>query len=326
MFTVGVDLGGTLIRAGLFTQEGRLVERLELPTKAAEGPQAVIGRIKESIYSLWGGLGDEGAGQQIAGIGVGCPGPLNPFTGVVLSPPNLSGWVDVPLRDILMHEFGVPVLLNNDANAAALGEYFYGQGRGINNLVYLTISTGVGAGIICDGKLLLGEHGSAGEIGHMTIDPSGPLCGCGNHGCFEALVSGTGIVRRATAKLQRLRTNSADYVSLLEVGEFSAEDVFQAARMGDHLATAIVEETWGYLGIGLANLVNLYNPKMIVLGGGVSKAGDFLLEPAIAIAQKRALRGLTEGVVFSVTELGADVGLFGAAALVSYSQTGNGKP
>ncbi|MFD0675852.1 MULTISPECIES: ROK family protein [unclassified Paenibacillus] len=321
MYTIGVDLGGTQIRAGLFDQKGELLFKAEALTLAQEGAEAVIGRIKKSIREVIGYTGEH-TSDSISGIGIGSPGPLNPFTGMVLSPSNLPGMVDIPLQQIIADEFHVPVYLNNDANAAALGEWLYGKGRNTKNMLYITISTGIGAGVIVDGHLLLGEQGSAGEVGHMIIDPQGPLCSCGNYGCFEACASGTGIVQRTREKLARYRREgqtSFSQLQLVEEESLTSKDIFAAAMLNDNLAMEIVEETRTYLGIGLINLINLYNPQKIIIGGGVSKAGDFLLKPSVEMAQQRSLLGIRD-VEFSMASLGDNAGLYGAAALVNYHQ------
>ncbi|MEK3723968.1 ROK family protein [Paenibacillus sp. FSL H8-0034] len=320
-YTVGVDLGGTQIRVGLFDQTGRLLMKDEALTLAQEGSDAVIGRIKKGIHEVINQAGEQISGS-IAGIGVGSPGPLDPFTGVVLSPTTLPGMLDIPLRQILIDEFQVPVYLNNDANAAALGEWLYGNGRNANNMLYITISTGIGAGVIVDGRLLLGEQGSAGEIGHMIIDPRGPLCECGNYGCWEACASGTGIAERTKHKLVRYANEGKAPFSQSELYGLEAptsKDVFAAAIRHDALAMEIVEETRTYLGIGLINMINLYNPQKIIFGGSVSKAGDFLLKPAVEMAKRQSLLGMRD-VEFTMATLGDNVGLYGAAALVSYQQ------
>lgn len=300
---------------------GGLLFKAEALTLAQEGAEAVIGRIKKSIHEVIGYARDHNS-SNIAGIGIGSPGPLNPFTGMVLSPSNLPGMVDIPLQQIIADEFHIPVYLNNDANAAALGEWLYGNGRNTKNMLYVTISTGIGAGVIVDGHLLLGEQGSAGEVGHMIIDPHGPLCSCGNRGCWEACASGTGIVERTKEKLAHYAKEgqtSFSQLQLVGVEKLTTRDIFTAAIGHDALAMEIVEETRTYLGIGLINMINLYNPQKIIFGGGVSKAGDFLLKPVVEMAQRQSLLGIRD-VEFSMAALGDNVGLYGAAALVSYQQ------
>jgi glucokinase len=267
----------------------------------------IIAAVKDTIHNV-----DTSA---ILGIGVGCPGPLDPFKGIVMSPSNLPGWVNTPLKDILHQAFSVPVYLHNDANAAALGEFYYGAGRDVQDMIYVTISTGIGGGVILDGRLLLGAQGNAAEIGHMVIDPEGPQCGCGAFGCLEAWASGTGIAKRAKALLEE-RVGTASVLRTLEA--LTSKDVFMAAQEGDKFALEIVDITREKLGIGIGNLINLYNPQKIVFGGGVSKVGDYLLKPAIEKAASVALKGPYELVRFEMTALGGDVGLVGAAALVKY--------
>ncbi len=315
MFLIGVDLGGTQIRIGLFTEEGELLDRKATLTKAEEGPTKVVERIKSLIHEISLPVIVKNGKESIGGIGIGCPGPLDVFEGIIMSPPNLPGWNRIPLKKLLEEEFQLSVYLNNDANAAVLGEYFFGSGKGKSNLVYLTLSTGVGTGIIDNGQLLLGQNGSSAEVGHMSLNPEGPLCGCGNRGCFEAFVSGTGIVRRAKALLEQdLESASA----LHECEELTTKLIFDAAKKKDRLALEIVEETRMYLGVALVNVIHLYNPSMIILGGGVSKVGAFLLEPAIQFAKERAMKLMADSLEFQLTQLGDDVGLIGAASLVKY--------
>jgi glucokinase len=313
MFIIGVDLGGTQIRAGLFKESGELVERKAILTNADEGPTAVINRLKALIYEISEPVIQKSGKQSLIGIGIGCPGPLDVFKGIIKSPPNLPGWVDIPLKQYLEEEFQIPVYLNNDANAAVLGEYFFGSGKGNENLVYLTLSTGVGTGIIDNGQLLLGQNGSSAEVGHMSLNPKGPLCGCGNNGCFEAYLSGTGIVNRTKVRLEQ-NTNPS---SLREV-KLTTKEVFEASKKGDRLALEIVQETKDYLGVALVNVIHLYNPSMIIFGGGVSQVGAFLLEQPIQFAKERVMKPMAEQLVFGITELGDDVGLIGAASLVKY--------
>ncbi|GAE32330.1 ROK family protein [Halalkalibacter hemicellulosilyticus] len=317
MYLIGVDLGGTQIRAGLFTELGDLIKRESTLTQAEEGPDSVIKR----LISLVERVSDETVKiegkQAILGIGIGSPGPLDVFQGTILSPPNLPGWVNIPLRKILEEHFNVPVYLNNDANAAALGEYYFGAGKGKRNMVYMTISTGVGTGILDNGHLLLGVNGSSAEVGHMSLNPDGPVCGCGNRGCLEAYTSGTGIMNRTK---ERLRESSVDSI-LREKSTITSKDVFDAAKRNDELALEIVEETRTYLGVGLVNVIHLYNPELIIFGGGVSKVGDYLFNPSIEFAREKAMKPLADHLQFKMAQLGDDVGLIGAAALVKYNET-----
>ncbi|WP_100404331.1 ROK family protein [Bacillus solitudinis] len=313
MYIIGVDLGGTQIRVGIFTKKGRLLYKKTVMTLSEEGPDYVISRIKTLIHDVFNQQNN--LGKALIGIGIGSPGPLDVFEGVVKSPSNLQGWINIPLREVLEEEFRVPVYLNNDANAAVLGEYFFGNGMNRKSIVYLTISTGVGCGVIDNGRLQLGSRGSAAEIGHMIINPDGPLCGCGNKGCVEAFVSGTGIVKRMKQKL-----DNDERVSTLRGRDITTQCAFDAAQKKDALALEVIQETIRYLGITLVNIIHLYNPETIIFGGGVSKVGDYLLKPAISYAKKNTIGCLADNIEFKTAKLGEDVGLIGAAALVIYNK------
>lgn len=309
---VGIDLGGTHFRIGLFDREGHILRRRSWPTEAESGPDTVIQRLAAGVLEL---CAPEGLDQVVA-IGVGSPGPLDPWRGVIIHTPNLPGWNEVPLRDILSSRLGVPVFLGNDANLAALGEMLFGAAMGCRDVVYFTVSTGVGGGVITDGRLLLGAHGLAGELGHTTILPNGPLCGCGNHGCLEALASGTAIAREA-----RLRLTAGEPSRLLEmaggdVAKVNAELVSRAAAQGDALAGEVFQNAAYHLGIGVANVLHAFDPDIVVLGGGVSLAGDMLFSTVRRVVQERAMPAyrLTANIVPAA--LGDDAGLMGAAALV----------
>ncbi len=225
-YVVGVDLGGTQIRVCLADTGGEILREAKQPTLAREGLQPVLGRIKETIAQVLQGT----PVADVLSIGVGSPGPLDPRTGVVIAPPNLPGWHDVPLRDILSQEFGLPVYVNNDANVAALAEQRFGAGRGCSDIVYLTISTGVGGGIICGGQLLLGAHGLAGEPGHITVEPDGPRCNCGNVGCLEVMAAGPAIARHAL-ELMHENQESSLCAAVRNGAELTAEMVGMAVIM-----------------------------------------------------------------------------------------------
>jgi glucokinase len=242
---------------------------------------------------------------------VASPGPLDPRQGIVLEAPNLSGWRDVPLAPRLSEALGTRVFLGNDANCAALGEFTYGAGREVRYLVYVTISTGIGGGVIDGGRLLEGATGAAGEVGHMTIDLAGPRCNCGNVGCWEALASGTGITAQARAALAR-----GEPSSLAGHEHVSADLVTAAAHAGDPLARAIIDRAARATGFGLVNLAHLYDPELIVLGGGVLQAGDLILGPARQIFDTYAMPNYRRTCRITTAALGDDVGLYGAGALV----------
>ena len=311
-FIIGVDLGGTQIRAALTDGASRILRRVQRLTLAQEGPEAVLQRIEEAIREAAGDVD----WSQVRGIGVGAPGPLDPWEGVIHEAPNLPGWHEVPLRARLQETFNVPVCVGNDANAAALGEHLFGAGRGVDDMIYLTISTGIGGGIISEGRLLLGARGLAGEVGHIVIQPDGPLCGCGNRGCMEALASGPAIARTAVERIQAGASSAMVDLVGGDLSRLTAETVSRAAAAGDPLARELLHEAGVHIGLGLVTLIHLFNPTLFLLGGGVSKAGDLLFEPIRATVAERAMSSMREGVRIEAAALGDDVGLWGAVALL----------
>ncbi len=321
-FVVGVDLGGTKIAVGLFTSEGKLTSQNLQPTDAQEGPQAVIENLCQAIFHL---ISQAGIGfPQIKGIGVAAAGAIDTHNGVVTLSPNLPGWRNIPLRKILKDSLGVPVYLTNDANAAAFGEYLFGAGQNTANLVYITVSTGIGGGIIINGEVYEGISGAAGEIGHMTIDINGPPCNCGSNGCLEILASGSALAREA-----RRHVKAGESMAILEASggdldRISAETIFQAAQQGDRLAGKLIQQTGRYLGVGLANLVNIFNPELIIVGGGLSNMGEHLMGPARDVMQERAYQVSANAVRIVPALLGNDSGLIGAAAWVRRQSAGEG--
>jgi len=305
-YSVGVDLGGTKILTILWNSEKRdVVAEHRTPTGAKEGPDAVIGRIVESVRAV-----ADKAGltvEDVRGIGMGSPGPLNVKTGIVLCPPNLSGWINIPLRDRVRQAFGAPTFLDNDANVAGFAEWKVGAGQGCANMLYVTISTGIGGAAIIDNRLQHGETGSATEFGHVMIDPNGPKCGCGNLGCLEALASGTAIARDANARLA-LRDR---------VGrQLTAEDVFALFAEGEPEAVEVVSSAIRYLAIGLANYIHIYNPRVIVVGGGVADVGEALFAPLREQVAKLVFPHLAHSVEIVPAKLGSTAGAVGAALLV----------
>ena len=308
---LGIDLGGTKILTAVTDTQGKMLSRDHSITPAAKGQKAVIQSILEST-----GRALEQAGISTAdldAIGIGAPGLSNPETGILFTSPNLPGWRDVPLRDIIQKELGKKAFLINDANAAAIGELHFGAARGARNFIYITVSTGIGGGIIIDGNIYTGSAGTAGELGHMVIDDEGPLCNCGNRGCWETLASGTALAREARHRIKEgARTSILDYAGGDEE-RVSAETIHQAAQAGDNLAQELIARTGYYIGVGLANLVNIFNPEVIVIGGGLSNIGDLLLQPAFAEAERRAFRQSYQAVRFVRAELGRNSGVIGAA-------------
>jgi glucokinase len=332
---VGVDLGGTQIRTALL-QGSKLLSRVGILTGEHPTPERIIPRIYETIDQVI--FEAHVTLAQIAGIGIGAPGPLNSRSGIVFAPPNLEGWVNVPLRDALQDHFNKPAFVENDANAAALGEHMFGAGHGSQEMVYMTISTGIGGGMISNGQIVEGIFGTAGEIGHMTIDWHGERCNCGNVGCLESIASGTAIARRANQMislgkgddllefaLQNQKKQSGDPdLDKPRIQDtpirVTAHTVALAAEAGVPIACEIIVRAAEGLGVGLVNIVHLFNPELIILGGSVTKIGSRLLDPAQNILQKRAMRVPRDSARIVLAELGEDVGLVGAGALIYYNE------
>jgi glucokinase len=307
---LGVDLGGTKILAAVIDAQGRILSRDHTVTPAWQGHEAVVQSIAESAQRA---LDQAGVTvSSLAAAGVGAPGLVNPDTGMVLTSPHLPGWRNVCLRDMVQERLGKEVFLINDANAAALGELHFGAARGVRNFIYVTLSTGIGGGIVIDGKLYGGTIGAAGEVGHMTIDHQGPVCACGNRGCWETLASGTALARVARQRIEEgIRTSILDY-SGGDVAGVTAEAVHSAARQGDRLALELIAQAGYYVGVGLANLIDIFNPELIVIGGGLSNIGDILLKPAFKVARERAYGEAFRAVRFASAGLGRDSGVVGA--------------
>lgn len=309
-YFIGVDLGGTNIVSALVTAEGKLLIRDRRPTHARKGKEFVLQQIKESIRTIF--AESQLPAGKIVAIGIGSPGPLNTRTGVVISPSNLPGWYNVPLKEIIQREFSLPVYLDNDANAAAQGEKWLGAGWQVNDLVCLTLGTGVGGGIILGGKIFRGIDDTGGEIGHMILVPNGRRCNCGNMGCLEAYASATAIVERTYEFLQAGK-NSSLQKAIARGGEFSASLIYEHALQGDTLSCQIMEETGRYLGIAIASLVNILNPEMVVICGGVSQAGEMIFRPLREEVKIRALQVPAERVKIVSGILGDNAGVIGAA-------------
>jgi len=308
-YTVGVDLGATKIFSLAALSDGREAGSDTRPTQASQGPQAVIGRIVDSVRASLAAAG--AAEADLTAVAVAAPGPVDQKRGVVRNPPNLPGWEVVPVVQILEDALGVRVILENDADAAALGEHAFGAGRDFRNMIFITVSSGIGGGIIVDGRLYRGATGAAGEVGHMVLDEDGPTCGCGQRGCLEALASGTAIAARAAALAAEGESPLLARLAR-ESPPLTAEDVQQAALEGDAVARRVVEEAGHYLGLGLVNLVHVFNPHGIVIGGGVSHMGDLILEPAREVVRQRCFALSQEGLSIVAGVLGDRAGALGA--------------
>jgi glucokinase len=305
-----IDLGGTKILSLVVDMLGEVHGVDVRPTEAHRGPDAVLRRMVESLTAA---LVEAGRGMKLEAVGVAAPGPIDFEQGTVVEAPNLPGWANVPVVELIADMVGCPAILENDANAAAWGEFTLGAGRGSRHLVYLTVSTGIGGGLVLDGRLYRGANGAAGEIGHIPLVEDGPRCGCGARGCLEALASGTAIARRAR---EALATGAAPILARLAGDEpVTARTVYEAAVQGDAAAQAIMDEAGRHLGRGITAVVNVFNPDHIVLGGGVMKSGEMLLRPALAEVQARALRLARDHVQIALASLGDRSGALGAAML-----------
>lgn len=308
---LAVDLGGTKILTAIVSDNGEMLARQYLLTRADEGPESVIDRLLSAIEHILsqGNIGSSGVGS----ISIASAGAIDVEKGVITLSPNLPAWRDVPLRDIVKERLGIDTFVLNDASAAALGEHRFGAGKGVNNLVFVTVSTGIGGGIIIDGRLYSGASGCAGEIGHMTVDVNGPGCSCGNVGCWETLASGGAIARDATRRISQGEQSSLTEMVKGGTENITAEEVSLAARAGDNLALDVISRAAGYFGVGIVNLVNIFNPEMVIVGGGVAKMGDILLEPARQMVRERAYQLAADAVRIVPARLGDDSGVFGAA-------------
>jgi glucokinase len=309
---LGIDLGGTKILTAVVDSQGNMLSRDHSKTPAAQGEDALLRAIVESVGRA---LDQSGlAAGDLAAVGVGAPGLSNPKTGVLYTSPNLPAVHDVPLKEIIERELTRKTFILNDANAAAFGEFSFGAGRGARYFIYVTVSTGIGGGIVIDGRIYSGFSGVAGEVGHMTIQDDGPRCGCGNIGCWEALASGTALAREARERIKEgAKTEILKYADG-DLEKVRAEVIEKAAEEGDGLAAELIAHTAHYLGVGLANLINIFNPELIVIGGGLSNIGDRLLQPAFDTARSRSFPQAQRSVRFARAELGRNSGVLGAAA------------
>lgn len=294
-----VDIGGTKIAAGMVDEKGGILCRLESPTQPEHGFDHALARIAAMLREA-----SRRAGAPVTGIGIGCTGPIDPFTGIVGKVDFLPGWEGGNLADGLGSEFKVPVALENDADAAALGEAGWGSGRGKRNFIYVTISTGIGGGIILEGRLYRGVDGAHPEIGHHVIDATGPSCFCGAHGCWERLASGPAMVDWFTSQLPAQKRPSAS---------LDAREICDRAVRGDELCRKAVEREAFYLGLGLANLVTLFTPDAIALGGGVMKSANLFFGPAAEVVRQNCGLVPFEKTELLLASLGPDTALAGAA-------------
>ena len=309
-----VDLGATSIDVALCSLGGDLVVHRGEPADIKDGPRDVLGRAEAMLSGL---LEEQGAeARDVLAIGVGVPGPVEQASGLLKSPPIMPGWDLFPIRDVFAGKYAAPVFIDNDVNLMALGEHRYGVGRGVDDMLFVKIGTGIGGGIIAEGRLYRGVQGCAGDIGHICVDPDGPVCSCGNRGCFEAMAAGPAIASRAERGAREGLSPALARV-LDERGELSAKDVGEAASLGDYHAVEIIRESGRIAGRVLATLVSTLNPSLIVIGGGVANIGHSLLAEIRSAVYSRSLPLATRNLPIVLSELDREAGVTGASVLAA---------
>ncbi len=304
-YHLAVDIGGTQIRAACYSQDSLTPYKINRMSTQAPG-STPLERLKETIASVWP------ENEKVLGIGIAIAGPVDPYRGIVLTAPNIPGWDNLPLKQHLEEKFNTPVSPGNDANLAALGEWRFGAGKGHHHIIYMTISTGIGGGIIIDDQLLIGQNGLATELGHIIIDPNGPICGCGGYGHLESMASGPAIARWAEQELGNGRNSSLSSKQCV-----TARDIAVAAAQGDELAVAALNRAGSIIGIALVNYLHIFNPSMIILGGGVSQSGELLFSPIRSYLKTHVMSPkYLDNLTIVPALLGDESGLMGALALV----------
>jgi len=309
---VGVDLGGTIVRAGAFDAQGTMLAARETPIEAARGPEAGLRKMQGLIEQV----SAESKAKSLVGIGIGASGPVDPIRGTINNPFTLPTWEDVRVVDWMIKAFDVPITLENDADVAALGEYWKGAGQSVQRLYAITLGTGIGTALILDGEIYRGVDGSHPDGGHHLIDPLGPPCYCGLHGCWESLASGTAIAREARQRLKDFPESSLWLNSGGDESRIDAQMVTDAARQGDPLATSVMGKISHYFGLGLANIVLLFTPDMIVLGGSVMKSVDLFLPAIKNTVQEIDVMVPASRILIVPAKLGNLAGMYGAAYTV----------
>jgi glucokinase len=312
---IAVDIGGSKIMTAAFSEDGHVLARDIVPTRVEDGVNKVISRLSGAIETLL----DQNVTEidRLSGIGIACAGGVDSERGIVVTPsPNLPDWVDIHLADIIRGRFNTNTFIVNDASAAALGESRFGAGKGAKNIVLLTVGTGIGGGIIINDELYLGARGGAGELGHMSIDANGPKCGCGNLGCLEMMASGKAVTREAVRRIKNGEKSMMMDMVEGKVDGITVENIAIAANSGDSMALDVMNRAAYYLGIGIVNLVNIFNPDMIIIGGGMSELGEMLIGPGRRLVKERAFSISSQAVRIVTAQLGNEAGIYGAAAYV----------
>ena len=309
---IGIDVGGTNVKIALVSDQGKIIYSNTIPTRAEMGYEYTINSMKDAIRELL--KETKHAPKDIEGIGFGFPGQIDCQNGIVRLAPNIPGWINVPIAEIMEKEFGISVRVDNDVRTATLGELNYGAGVGCQNLVCITVGTGIGSGLVVNGKLVRGASNAAGELGHIKLNmQGGPLCGCGDRGCLEAYASGPSIVAMAEEYIKGGKTTKYRELANPDITPYI---VAVAAKEGDPVARQIFRIMGEYIGMGLTSVVNLLNPEKIIIGGGVADAGDILFDPIKETIQKRAMVIQRDAVEIVPAQLGNTAGVIGASLLI----------
>ena len=309
-YSVGIDIGGTNVTVALVTKKGKIVRKIKFPTRVEEGKTKIIKRIVKALDEIMKSL----QSKSIEGIGIGVAGDIDQKRGIVRFSPNLF-WKNVPIARLINKKFNVKVVVDNDANAAAWGTYILETKRKAKNLICITLGTGVGGGLILNGRIYHGASGTAGEIGHITVNPQGQKCNCGNYGCLETYVGSAYIVRKAIKEIKKGERSLIKKLAGGNLQSITSQTIQAAALKGDKLARRIWKEAGEYLGIALSGVINLLNPGVIVFGGGVAKAEELIFQPMKKEIRKRAFKVPFEKVKFTRTKFGPDLGVIGASLL-----------
>ncbi len=313
-YIAGVDLGVSKVITVVTNLEGEVVSRARLEIDAHAGPEAIISRLLDATRAAFADAGD--AASKIAGIGLSVPGLIDAERGLSVFAPNIPGWASIHIAKRFRDEFELPCWVENDARAMAIGEAMFGAGRGYQNILCVNVGRGIGAGIIVNGEIYRGKQSGAGELGHMTVDPNGPMCPCGNHGCLEVMAAGPSIAAAAIRAVSSGASTSIRELTGGRIEEITAEVVSEAADQGDTLAQGLIRESGRYLGIGIANALNLLSPEIVVIGGGVARAGDILFGEVRKTVQRRAFTTMVNLPPIVPSARGEDASSIGAAALV----------
>lgn len=312
---IGIDVGGTNVKIALVDENGKIIYSNSVPTYAKMGYEYTVNNIKQAIKDLMKETGTDST--SIEGIGFDFPGQVDCKTGVVKLAPNIPGWVNVPIAQMIEDEFHIPTRIDNDVRCAALGELKFGAGKGCENFVCITVGTGIGSGLVINGKVVRGAANAAGEIGHIKLQMNGgPICGCGDTGCLEAFASGPAIVAMAQEYIKGGKSTKFREMAAAEGGEITPYMVAKAAEEGDPVAKRIFEIVGEYIGIGLSSVINLLNPEKVIIGGGVAEAGDLLFDPIRRTIKERAMVVAGSSVEIVPAELGNSAGVIGASMLI----------